>query len=390
MRVLRLLPLAICLLLAGAKLFAQENVPTQATQPHPQATVPPSATPTEPGTGNSRVAPASKSPKPVQGPDVRLDSKPHTDLDNSVDSSMLEPDLGMGATPIVDLGHDILPVTPAGMLSRSETDNPRMVYFALPHRSGDGISAGDSAIIAARQADLVRAAAFRGFDLKRAGWLYQQGVCPVLQPDAEQVAGIPAAGGGEGFILLHFVKQEEGRSSAFTAIVPRESGFPVRAITVAHRSVEDQHEFLSEKTSGAVVNEALPASTLYKNLQPVQDWIATSACIAEMGGAYPHIPNEPYLSEDIITAPPPLIRLLISGDRKITFTDRVDDTHYVVWDEHVSNHGRMLDAQHEHVTIVPRPVTNPPVPQPRLIANIPQPPIRVTPDPPSPLSGNKQ
>ncbi len=342
----------------------------------------------QPGTQSTQIKPASKAPQPVQEPNVRLDSKPHTAIDYTEDSSKTPPDLGLGAAPEIDLGHHILPVTPLGMLSRSVPDNPRMVYFALPHRSGDGISEGDRASLADRQAELVRAAAFHGYDLRRPGWMYQQGVCPATQTDAEQVVGVPAA--RDGVILLHFIREGDGKDSTFTAVMPRDRSRPVRVIAVAHDSAEGGHAILGARTSGAVVNEALPPAVLYANLEPVKGWIAASACIAELGGAYPHVPNEPFLSEDIITAPPPQLRLMLDGEREITFTDRVNQSQYVVWTEHVSNHGRMLDAQRDPVRIVPRPVTNPPVPKPRVLRNVPEPKSRVTPEPPSPLSGDKQ
>lgn len=349
----------------------------------------------EPGTGSAQIAPATRAPRPVQEPDVRLDSKPQTDLDASLDSAPVAPDLGLGASSVLDLGHDIVPTTPPGMLATSELGNPRMVYFALPHRSDDPgathISAGDSTILASRQADLVRAAAFHGYDLKQSGWMYQQGVCAPMQPDAETMDGIAAADDGQGFLLLHFVQhQGAGRLNAFAAIVPREAGLPVRVVSGVHRSVENPYEFLSAKTSGAVVNEALPPRTMMENMQPVRDWIATSACIAEIGGAYPHIPNEPYLSSVITVAPAPQIELRLNGERRITFTDRVDEAHYVIWNENIAAHGRMQDAHRQQVHVIPRPVTNPPLPPTRMMADAPLPPTRTTPPPPSPLSGDKQ
>ncbi len=387
---MRMLPfhavLLVCLLAGGAAGRAQEQAQPKTAEPAPAEQ---GSRPAEPGTQDTQLKPASKAPAPVQVPDVRLDSKPHTDIDYTVDSSKEAPDLGLGASPEMDLGHDITATTPPGMLSRSELDNPRSVYFALPHRAGEGISPDDSTAIAARQGDLIRAAAFKGFNLRQAGWMYQQGVCPAMQPDAEQIVGVPAA--GEGFILLHFIRSDGGgHSSAFTAVVPRDASLPVRAVAVARHSVENNYDFLAPKGSGAVVNEALPPAILYKNMEPEKDWIAASACIAEVGGAYPHIANEPFLTEDILTAPPPLIRLLRNGDRKITFTDRVDDRHYVVWDEHVSNHGRMLDGEHKAEKIKLRPVTNPPTPKSHMLAEVPQPKSHILPPPPSPLSGEKQ
>ena len=371
MRVSSLLAVAICLSFAGPALSAQQH---------------------EPGTGSTRITPASKAPRQVQRPNVRLDSKPHTSIDNSVDSSQEPMDLGLGASSILDLGHDIVPVTPPGMVSRSVPGNPRMVYFSLSQRTLDDITAADRTILASRQADLAHAAAGRGFDLKQPGWVYRQAVCPAMQPDAEAVSGVPAADDGQGFLLLHFTRRgDAGRISTFTALVPRVGGRPVRVIAVARRKTESRRELLSGKTNRAAVNEALPPSTLYSNLQPVKGWIPASACIAEIDGAMPRIPNEPFLSEAIITAPAPSIRLMLNGQRKVIFTDySAGSDHYIVWNEHVSRRGRLLQTRHNQVKVVARPVTNPPTPQPRMIADVPQPPTRIRPEPPSPLSGEKQ
>ncbi len=383
MRVLRLLA-AVCLPIAG---FA---VCVSHAQQH------------EPGTGSAQVAPASKAPKQVQQPDVRLDSKPHTSLDSSLDSSLPPMDLGLGASPDIDLGHDIVPTTPPGMESRSVPGNPRMVYFSLPYRTVDNIAAADSAILASRRSELAQAAAKRGFDLKQSGWVEQQAVCPAMQPDAEAVVGVPPAEGGEGSILLHFVRHgEDGRRSAFVAVVPRAEGEPVRVNSVARNQAPKRNQargdaaaevLLSKKPDRAMVKQALPPATLFANMQPVKGWIPVSACVAEMQGSIVHIPNEPFLSEDIITAPPPLLRLLLNGEHKVVFTDRFEGNpyDYTVWDEHVSRSGKLVSTQHDRVKIVPRPVTNPPEPQPRMIADIPQPPVHIRPAPPSPLSGQKQ
>ncbi len=400
MRVLPCLAAALCLLfLSGPALRAQNNVPQQGSEPKPQDTKPPSTTPTEPGTQSTQLAPASAAPPPVQQPDVRLDSKPHTDIDTSVDSSPEPSDLGvdvaLGANIHLDLGHDIVATTPPGMLSRSIPDNPRMVYFSLPVLAVDQIAPADAATIAARRADLDRAARSRGFHLDQAGWSYRQAVCPVTQPGAEP--GTPAPGSANpnaGSILLQFERQEGARTSAFTAVVPRSAAMPVRAIPIVRNAAPSKKhpavEPLSTKLPKAAVAEALPPATLRAALQPENEWIAASDCIAALGGATPDIPNEPFLSEDILTAPGPELKLLVNGERGVVFTDRVDPDHYVIWTERVSQKGVLRDAKHMEVKIVPRPVTNPPVPQPRLIANIPQPPVRMTPPPPSPLSGDKQ
>ncbi len=345
----------------------------------------PAPRPTEPGTGSAQVAPASKAPAPVQQPDVRLDSKPHTDLDYTLDSSPEPMDLGLGSNANIDLGHDIVATTPPGMVAHSIQDNPRMVYFSLPGLAAGEVSAADRSILAARQGDLNSAAARHKADLQ-AGWSYRQSICPAAQPDAQALVGVPAA--GDGAILLRFTREDSGR--VLTAVVPRNSAAPVRVVVVPDRRRKDGREIKSAKRDRAAVNDLLPPETLYSNLEPVQSWIAASACVAEVEGASPSIPNEPFLSEDILTAPPPLLRLLLNGERKIVFTDRIGENRYAIWDEHVSHVGRMLDTEHEVLKIEARPVTNPPVPPTHMIANLPEPPSHVGPEPPSPLAGTKQ
>ncbi len=295
-------------------------------------------------------------------------------------------DLSLGGTPGSAYPPDAVPPTPAGMLAHSEPGYPAMVYFSLPHRSGSDLSPGDAALVAARQHDLVSAAAYRGYDLHQPGWLYQQGICPQSQPASPATAGMVVSSDGPGFILLHFVRREDGRVSSFTAVVPRDPSLPVRTIGVVHGSVEQHSDFMSVDTTGAVVNEALPPQLLHASMQPLGGWLAAGACIAEMGGAYPHIPNEPSLGHPITTAPGPYLRLGLHGEREVRFTDRVDARHYVVWDEQVAKSGKMLAAHRKQVTVASRPVTNPPVPAAKFTASIKQPPSRVKPYPPSPTS----
>ncbi len=380
MRICLKAAICLCSLASGAHAYAWQAAPgtTQTTRP------------TEPGTAGSQISPANKASKPVQAPDVRLDSKPHTDIDSSVDSSPEPPDLGLGANAEIDLGHDIVPSTPAGMLSRSDTDNPHAVFYSLPHHLEGELASEDAATITARQPELLQVAAKQGFDLKQPGWSYAQDVCPATQLNADRLGDVPV---GEGSLLLHFRRAESDRTSAFTAIVPRAAGQPVQVVTVAKRSPntkQKKHELLRAKTDRRAVNGAIPPQALYGDLQPEQGWISTSACLAAFSGASPSIPNEPYLSEDIFTAPSPQLRLLLNGDRKVVFTDRVSDSRFVIWDEHVSRRGRILETKNTTMRIVPRPVTNPPVPATRIITNIPEPPVRIGPIPPSPIAGTKQ
>ena len=356
--------IAVCLLCSGHPVYAQES-------------------------GAGSVAPASRATQPVQAGN-RAGAPLGPDLASPSDTSAYPPyaprDLNLGGAPGTVYPPDAVPPTPPGMLVRSEPANPAMVYFTLPHRSGNDLSPADAAVVARRQNDLIRAASYRGYDLHQSGWLYQQGICPQLQPVSPAAAGSPVTADGPGFILLHFVRHEGSRVSSFTAVVPRDSSLPVRTIGIAHGSMEQHQDFLSVDTTGAVVNEAMPPHTLYASLQPFGGWISASACVAELGGAYPHIPNEPSLSAVITTAPSPFLRLGLHGDREVLFADRIDSAHYVIWDEQVSKTGKMLKAHREQFTVAPRPVTNPPVPSAVLKASAPEPPSRITPYPPGPIT----
>jgi hypothetical protein len=364
MRVFFLLPaVAVCLCCGGHSMHAQEN---------------------EAG----RLAPASRATQPIQAGNrsgAPLGSDLVSPSDTSAYSLYAPRDLNLGGAPGTLYPPDAVPPTPIGMLAHSEPANPAMVYFTLPHLSGNDLSQADAAIVAQRQQDLIRAATYRGYDLHLSGWLYQQGICPQSQPASRAIAGVPVTPDGPGFILLHFVRREDSRVSSFTAVVPRDSSLPVRTIGIAHGSMEQHQDFLSVDTTGAVVNEAMPPPTLYASLQPFGGWISASACVAELGGAYPHIPNEPSLSSAITIAPSPFLRLGLHGEREVLFTDRIDASHYVVWDEQVSKTGKMLKAHREQFTAASRPVTNPPVPASVFKASAPEPPTRIKPYPPGPV-----
>ena len=338
----------------------------------------------EPGTGSTQIAPASQAPKTVQAPNVRVDSKPHTDLDPSMDSAPEPIDMGLGVTAAPDLGPDLLPAIPPGMIASAVPGNPRMRYYSLPHRSGDEISAGDRQIINERKPDLGRAADSQA---------YEQGVCPAMQPNAEAKTGVPPGGDGQGFILLHTSSDDGNRrhAEATTAVIPRVASLPVREISTPQpRLGKKPKKALNRKGARTAVNEALPPSTLYASLQPTGDWIATSACLAELGGATVQIPDQPDLGENIVTAPSPMLKLKLDGSREVIFSDRVDEGRYVIWDATVSPRGSMKGAEQQAVAIKPLAILNPPVPQPRLLSDIPDPPMHITPAPPSPISGDHQ
>jgi hypothetical protein len=348
----------------------------------------------EPGTESTQVAPGDTAPKAEQAPNLRVNSMPHTDLSASTDSAPTPMDLGLGVSAAPDLGHDVLPPTPMGMLASAEPDNPRNLYYSLPYLSMDQISAGDRQIIEARQADLDHAAGFRGLHGNRADWTYRQTVCPAMQPDAADMDGISAGADGQGFILLQYFRgEQQGHSAAFVAIVPRSTSLPVQVISVpsfkASRKPKPR-EVLKKKSSREAVNEAIPPEELHASLQPIEGWIAVSACIAELGGAAPRIPDEPDLGQNIVTAPSPMLKLHLDGSREVIFTDRVDEGRYVIWDASIRPHGQMAGAEKLVLPVLPLVIQNPPVPQPHLMANLPDPPMHIIPPPPSPISGDHQ
>ena len=336
------------------------------------------------GSDASQIVPANRAPDPVQAPDVRLDSAPHA----TISSALYYPDFPVDI--YAALGVPFRPVTPPGMIGRSEPSDPFMIYFALRHRSGDEMSPADRAVLDAHETSLVRAAAYHGYDLRQSGWMFQQGICPAMQPESQRLSGAPAADDGEGALLLHFVRHEDGRVSTFTAIVPRDGDRPVHVASVAHRSVESRHELESEKITGVVANDAIPPATLRVSLEPDRDWLATAACLAEVAGAYPHIPDQVAFAEDPLLAPPPRIELRLDGGRNVTLADRVDQTHYTVWTEHVSATGRVGESSKSDERIVANTPTNPPLPPVQTLGPPAEPHWITMPPPPNPLSNQQQ
>ena len=273
MRVLRiLLLLLVAAAVPTAVLLGQSSAdsPAAPSRPDPQTdSKPVQAAPDARTDSKPAAMPAS--------PDLRADSKPKTGAAPETDSTPLALDLGGNSPAFLDLGFDPNVKAPSGMIAKSPADNPLLFYLALEHRSGDTITAADASLIAGRQADLVRAAALHGYDLKQSGWLYQQAVCPETEARPDM---------GAGALVLHFVRhasggdERKGIESLFTAIVPRDER-KVRVVAVLHRNTTPFHAALHGGQNSHVVNLAIPEAALYDHLQPHADWVATSACIAE-------------------------------------------------------------------------------------------------------------
>jgi hypothetical protein len=147
---------------------------------------------------------------------------------------------------------------------------------------------------------------------------------------------------------------------------------------------------LYQKKQDRPFNDAIPPSTLFANLQPREDWLATSACLSELGGAHVNIPVQAELDNEMTTEPGPQLRLTLDGRRKVIFSDQQAANRISVWNEWVTSKGKLYKAEQQSHVARPLLVTNPPAPAPRTIANIPDPPEKILPAPPSPLSGQQQ
>jgi hypothetical protein len=357
--------------------------------------------PAEPGTGNSQISPATQAPQTHPDPNLRVDSMPHTDQSPSTDSALGEQEgpgttvdqavtgvdnLGIEQTTLMDLGYDTTPVRPPDMVGTHQPGNPSLLYLALDQRTPGQMQPADAAIISGRQSDIGAAAHSHGYNLADPGWTYHQVVCPASEPTS---------------ILLQYTRgQESGqgenrkgdRESIFTAVIPRDkaNSASVQVIGALHDKPVPRRQSLYKNKATRPFQAALPPDQLFAHLQPREDWLATSACIASLGGAQPEIPVWAELDDQAATAPGPLLRLLLDGERKVIFSDQQADNRVSVWNEWISRKGKLTRAEQQTSTFKPEPITNPPVAAPRTISNIPDPPEKILPAPPSPLSGEHQ
>jgi hypothetical protein len=207
---------------------------------------------------------------------------------------------------------------------------PTISYTVLEHHAADAMSAGDAAVVHAKQHEITTEAAMFGYDLNHGRWGYDETECPAI-PNA---------------LLLHYqtTAAANGARSLFTAVVPRGQG-RVLVNPVLYHGATPFEAAIGQKRTMSVFNQAVPAELAKQEVQPDGHWLTLAICFAEIAGAEPRVPKHPELETELIKAPAPTLRVSEArGTTEIQFTGRQAPTNYTVWNISLDKQGRAVEA----------------------------------------------
>ncbi|HEX3437908.1 MAG TPA: hypothetical protein VHT24_14150 [Pseudacidobacterium sp.] len=236
--------------------------------------------------------------------------------------------------------------------------NQKMEYFSLEHHTPEQMDPADAAILQKRNRDMAAEAEFYGYDMNSRAWTYEQVNCPM----------------SPGHIVLRYSSQNPaGGTSLFTLLVPR-SGGRVRIVPVLSNGATRFKPAAVDPRNFQLFSEVVPADLAKPNSGPDGKWLTLSACYAEMTGANFPIPKDPSSDVQMINAPPPTIRISITGkEREIRFAEPVSQKDFRLWRITYNDAGHIIavsDGEHSFGPPIVLHPAEPPVKQ------IPQPPAK--------------
>ena len=166
----------------------------------------------------------------------------------------------------------------------------KLQYLILEHRSPDQLEAADAALLNQRKGDVLAQAEFYGYDLRSAGWGYDQAVCSLITD----------------YIMLRYSsKDAAGAESLFTALVPRNGGRVLLVPVLSHGATRFKPAPVDPRNY-QIFSQVVPPEVAKENSAPNGKWLTLSLCYAEMTGARPQVPNHPSMDIRMIKAPPPI------------------------------------------------------------------------------------
>ncbi|HYK34582.1 hypothetical protein [Alloacidobacterium sp.] len=247
----------------------------------------------------------------------------------------------------------------------------KLQFFTLEHRSPAQIEPTDADLLKNRNRDLLNEAEFYGYDMSTAGWNYEQSVCS-LMPD---------------YVLVRYTsKDAAGADSIFTALVPR-SGGRVLAVPVLSHGATRFKPAPVDPRNFQIFSQVVPADVAKTNSGPDGKWLLLSVCYAEMTGARPQVPNHPSMDVRMIKAPPPTLRISVSGqDHEVRFVDPISPVEYRLWDISYDANGHVIGVSDDRQSFGQPIVKTIPEPTPKVM---PQPPASSIKDTSSPQPAAK-
>jgi hypothetical protein len=201
----------------------------------------------------------------------------------------------------------------------------KLQFFALEHRAPDQIDAQDTELIKKHSRELLSETQFYGYDASTPGWSYEQSACSLMP---------------EHILLRYASKDTAGAESIFTALVPRHGG-RVWIVPVLSHGTTRFRPAPADPRNYRLFSQVVPADLAKKNSGPDGKWLLLSLCYAEMTGARPQVPNRPALDMRTIKAPPPTLRLSVSGQHEVRFVDPISPTEYRLWHIEYDANGRI-------------------------------------------------
>jgi hypothetical protein len=231
-------------------------------------------------------------------------------------------------------------------------------FFSLEHRSVEQMDSSDAAVLQNNRKKVAEAAEFYGYDMNSTPWMQEQVVCPLI-PD---------------YLLMRYAgKNTAGAESVFTALIPRTRG-RVRIVPVLNNGATRFKPAQLDPRNFRLFSEVVPADIAKKNIAPDGKWLTLSVCYAEMTGARLHVPRNPSDDVHMVKAPPPTLRIGISGkDHEASFIEPLSKTDYRLWSITYNDAGRILNVSDDQHSFGEPVVLHPVIPE-----------TRQTPTPPAP------
>ena len=229
--------------------------------------------------------------------------------------------------------------SPFPMDSKTGKTIDRLEYLAP-----EQMSATDSALAEANQAEIARRAGLQGFDLGREGqaegsWGYEQAVCPVF-PDH--------------LILEYSRLNGNGDVTLFSAVIPRGDGH-VRVIPVRRRSYSLWTPAPSNALTINDFNHMVQEG--HEGLSP--DWLTLGLCYAALAGGHVRAALVPRTAADEVYPLFVPAKLSISDKKgaQILFADVTPHSKAMDWILSFDAKGRLLKVKHTvSAEILQRPV----------------------------------
>lgn len=205
----------------------------------------------------------------------------------------------------------------------------------LPVLTAAEMTEADAALLARREADVSRAAAFYGFDISDSNsWSYRQVVCRALPEH----------------LILAFTNETSPKGpSRFVAVVPHDAG-DVELVTDVSHGLLPYRPAWKSGNAYSVFNRMVEADRGERALRSNSHWLNLAMCyVALAGGTVPQVANpldDVAASEALVKrdGSTPIIRIGDHGAADVAFSDVQQPKRTANWSLSFDREGRLKKA----------------------------------------------